>query len=138
VGRFRYVDVNGDGMVTEADRTFLGNPSPKFSGGLNLGGTYKNFDFNFLLYGTYGNKVWNNVKYWTDFYSNYETAKSHIALYDSWTESNHNAKAPIQELDASTSSGAAPNSYFVENGSYLRLRSAQVGYSFTGDWLKKS
>jgi TonB-linked SusC/RagA family outer membrane protein len=138
VGRFRYVDVNGDGMVTEADRTFLGNPSPKFSGGLNLGGSYKSFDFNFLLYGTYGNKVWNNVKYWTDFYANYETAKSHIALYDSWTESNHNAKAPIQELDASTSSGAAPNSYFVENGSYLRLRSAQVGYTFKGNWLKKA
>ncbi|GAA4311449.1 TonB-dependent receptor [Mucilaginibacter gynuensis] len=137
-GRFRYVDVNGDGLITDADKTFLGNPSPKFSGGLNLGGTYKNFDFNILLYGTFGNKVWNNVKYWRDFYANYETAKSKTALYDSWTPDNHNAKAPIQELDASFSSGSVPNSYFVENGTYLRARNAQIGYTFGGEWLKKA
>lgn len=130
VGRFRYQDTNGDGIITDADRTFLGNPSPKFNTGLNLGAAYKNFDFNILLYATIGNKVWNNVKYWRDFYSSFETAKSTTALYDSWTPENHNAKAPIQELDASFSSGSVPNSYFVESGSYLRARNAQLGYTF--------
>lgn len=129
-GRFRYADVNGDGQITDADRTFIGNPNPKFSSGLNLGVSFKNFDFNMLLYGAFGGKVWNNVKYWRDFYSSFETAKSATALYDSWTPQNHNAKAPIQELDASFSSGSVPNSYFVENGSYLRARNAQLGYTF--------
>ncbi|WP_199501942.1 TonB-dependent receptor [Mucilaginibacter conchicola] len=134
-GRFRYVDVNGDGVINDADRTFIGDPNPDFTAGLNLGVTYKNFDFNMLLYGSFGNQIWNNVKYWRDFYSSFETAKSYTALYDSWTPTNHNAKAPIQELDASTSSGSTPNSYFVENGTYLRARNAQIGYTFNN--LKK-
>ncbi|TWR26746.1 TonB-dependent receptor [Mucilaginibacter achroorhodeus] len=135
-GRFRYADVNGDGVVNDADRTFIGDPNPDFTAGLNLGLTYKAFDFNILLYGSFGNQIWNNVKYWRDFYASFETAKSYTALYDSWTPTNHNAKAPIQELDASTSSGSTPNSYFVENGSYVRARNAQLGYTFTN--LKKA
>lgn len=137
VGRFRYKDVNGDGIITDADRTFIGNPNPKVTAGLNLSVNYKNFDASVFLYGSFGGKIWNNVKYWTDFYSSFETAKSHTALYDSWTPTNHNAKAPIQELDASTSSGSTPNSYFVENGTYVRMRNAQIGYSFNLNSLKK-
>jgi TonB-dependent starch-binding outer membrane protein SusC len=71
VGRFRYADVNGDNQITEADRTFLGNPNPDFSYGINIGATYKSFDFGIFLYGTYGNDIWNNVKWWTDFYANF-------------------------------------------------------------------
>lgn len=138
VGRFKYKDVNGDGLITNADRTFIGNPNPKVTAGLNLGVTYKNFDASVFLYGSFGNKLWNNVKYWRDFYSSFQTAKSYTALYDSWTPTNHNAKAPIQELDASTSSGATPNSYFVENGTYVRLRNAQIGYTFNIAGLKKA
>lgn len=138
VGRFRFKDVNGDGIITDADRTFIGNPNPKVTLGLNLGTTYKNFDISVFLYSSLGNKLWNNVKYWTDFYSSFETAKSHTALYDSWTPTHMNAKAPVQELDASFSSGSEPNSYFVENGSYLRLRNAQIGYSFNFPGLKKA
>ncbi|MGV8880477.1 MAG: TonB-dependent receptor [Sphingobacteriaceae bacterium] len=129
-GRFRYADVNGDGIINDADRTFIGDPNPNFTAGLNLGLTFKRLDFNMLVYGSFGGKIWNNVKYWRDFYSSFETAKSKTALYDSWTPENHNAKAPIQELDASTSSGSTPNSYFVENGTYLRARNAQIGYTF--------
>jgi TonB-linked SusC/RagA family outer membrane protein len=129
-GRFRYKDVNGDGIIDDNDRTFIGNPNPNFTAGLNLGFTYKQFDFNMLLYGSFGGKIWNNVKYWRDFYSSFETAKSYTALYDSWTPQNHNAKAPIQELDASVSSGSTPNSYFVESGTYVRARNAQIGYTF--------
>lgn len=137
VGRFKYADINGDGQITAADRTYLGNPNPKFSTGLNLGFNYKQFDFSIFLYGVFGNKVWNNVKYWRDFYSSFETAKSHTALYDSWTPQNHNAKAPIQELGGYFSTNGAPNSYFVENGSYLRAKNTQIGYTFTNGALKK-
>ena len=138
VGRFRYKDVNGDGVITDADRTFIGNPNPKVTAGLNLGVNYKNFDASIFLYGSFGNKLWNSVKYWRDFYASFGTAKSYTALNDSWTPTHQNAKAPIQELDASTSSGATPNSYFVENGTYVRMRNAQVGYTFNIAGLKKA
>ncbi|WP_166094961.1 TonB-dependent receptor [Mucilaginibacter inviolabilis] len=137
VGRFRYKDVNGDGIITSADRTFIGNPNPKITAGLNLGVNYKNFDASVFLYGSFGNKIWNSVKYWRDFYASFGTAKSYTALNDSWTPTHQNASAPIQELDASTSSGATPNSYFVENGTYVRMRNAQIGYTFNLASLKK-
>ncbi|SHN23349.1 TonB-linked outer membrane protein, SusC/RagA family [Mucilaginibacter sp. OK098] len=137
VGRFKYADVNGDGQVTDADRTFLGNPNPKFSTGLNLGVNYKQWDFSIFLYGNFGNKVWNNVKYWRDFYSSFGTAKSHTALYDSWTPTHMNASAPIQELGGYFSTNGAANSYFIENGTYLRAKNAQIGYTFSSAVLKK-
>ncbi|HEX8021696.1 SusC/RagA family TonB-linked outer membrane protein, partial [Mucilaginibacter sp.] len=136
VGRFKYADINGDGKVTADDRTLLGNPNPKFTGGLNLDFTYKNFDLNMFWYGSYGNKIWNDVRWWTDFYANFAGAKSKNALYNSWTPSNTNAKAPIQEIDGSFSTNTVPNSFYVENGSYLRLRNLQVGYTFDPKVLK--
>lgn len=137
VGRFRYADTNGDGQITEADRTFLGNPNPKFSYGLNLGATYKNFDFSVFLYGVSGNKIWNNLKWWHDFTSSFYSAKSYTALYDSWTPEHLNAKAPIQETVGSFSTANVPNSYFVENGGYLRARNVQLGYTLPSSLLQK-
>ncbi len=136
VGRFKYADINGDGKVTADDRTLLGNPNPKFTGGLNLDFTYKAFDLNMFWYGSYGNKIWNDIKWWTDFYANFQGAKSKTALYDSWTPTHQDAKAPIQEVDGSFSTNTVPNSYYVENGSFLRLRNLQVGYTFDPKMLK--
>jgi len=137
VGRFRYADVNGDGEITADDRTILGNPSPSFSYGLNLGLTYKNFDFSIFLYGSQGNKVWNQVSWWTDFYSSFGGAKSHTALYDSWTPTHHNAKVAIQENEGNTATNGAPNSYYIENGSYLRAKNLVLGYTFGKGLLQK-
>lgn len=137
VGRFRYADTNGDGQITDDDRTFLGNPNPKFSYGINLGLTYKSFDFSMFLYGVSGNKIWNNLKWWHDFSSSFYSAKSYTALYDSWTPEHHNAKAPIQETVGSFSSASVPNSYFVENGGYLRARNVQLGYTLPVSLLQK-
>ncbi|WP_240625686.1 SusC/RagA family TonB-linked outer membrane protein [Spirosoma pollinicola] len=137
VGRFRYADTNGDGKITDDDRTFLGNPNPKFSYGLNVGATFKNFDFSIFLYGVSGNKTWNNLKWWHDFSSSFYSAKSHTALYDSWTPDHHDAKAPIQETVGSFSTASVPNSYFIEKGGYLRARNVQVGYTLPGTMLQK-
>ncbi|QEC78711.1 SusC/RagA family TonB-linked outer membrane protein [Mucilaginibacter ginsenosidivorax] len=136
VGRFKYADINGDGKVDAKDRTLLGNPNPKFTGGFNLDFTYKNFDLNMFWYGSYGNKIWNDVRWWTDFYANFAGAKSKTALYDSWTPTHTNAKAPIQEIDGSFSTNTVPNSYYVENGSYLRLKNLQIGYKFAPNLIK--
>jgi TonB-dependent starch-binding outer membrane protein SusC len=129
-GRFRYADLNHDGEITADDRTFLGNPNPKVSYGINLGLTYKAFDFSMFLFGVQGNQLWNQVKWWTDFASSYNGAKSKTALYDSWLPERTNATAPIQEGEGSFSTNAVPNSYYVENGSYLRCKNLQLGYTF--------
>lgn len=136
-GRFRYADVNGDGIITADDRTFLGNANPDFSYGLNLGLAYKNFDVSMFFYGVQGNSIWNQVKWWTDFSSSFSGAKSNTALNNSWLPNRMNAKAPIQETTQSFSTNSVPNSYFVENGSYLRLKNAQIGYTLPVSILQK-
>lgn len=128
-GRFRYADINGDGQIDSDDRTFLGDPNPDFTYGINLGMNFRNWDLSMFLYGSQGNDIWNQVKWWTDFFPNFQGAKSQTALYDSWTPDNPNATAPIQENEGSFSSNAVPNSYYVEDGSYLRLKNLQVGYT---------
>lgn len=136
-GRFRYADVNGDGVITPDDRTRLGDPHPDFTYGLNISANYKNIDASMFFYGSQGNDIWNQVKWWTDFYPSFQGAKSKTALYDSWTPDNHNATAPIQENAASTATNNVPNSYYIEDGSFLRLRSVQVGYSFPTNLLSQ-
>jgi len=137
LGRFRYADIDGDGIITGDDRTFLGDPNPDFTAGLNIELTYKNFDFSMFLYGVYGNDIWNQVKWWNDFYSSFNGAKSSTALYDSWTPTNQNATAPIQETGGSFSTANVPNSYFVEDGSYIRAKNVQLGYSIPNNVLER-
>ncbi|MBS1664170.1 MAG: TonB-dependent receptor [Bacteroidetes bacterium] len=138
VGRFRYADINGDGQVTDADRTFLGNPNPNFNYGINLGAAYKSFDFSIFFYGVSGNQIWNQVRWWTDFYPSFAGAKSHTALYDSWTPTHMNAKAPIQENVGYASTNALPNSYYVESGSYFRAKNAMLGYTLPRELVQKA
>ena len=137
IGRFRYRDVNGDGEITPDDRTFLGNPNPDFTYGLNLGFNYKSFDVSMFFYGSQGNDIWNQVKWWTDFYPGFVGAKSKTALYDSWTPNNKDAKVAILEEDQTLSNNQVPNSYFVEDGSYLKLKNLQVGYSLPTSLLER-
>ncbi|HEY4966229.1 MAG TPA: SusC/RagA family TonB-linked outer membrane protein, partial [Puia sp.] len=137
VGRFRYQDVNKDGQVDDNDRTFIGNPNPKFNYGLDLGVTYKNFDFSVFFYGVYGNQIWNQVRWWTDFQASFSGGKSKTALYDSWTPTHMNAKAPIQETVGYASTNLLPNSYYIENGSYLRCKNMMLGYTFNSAMMQK-
>lgn len=137
IGRFRYADINHDGQINGDDRTFLGNPNPKISYGINLGLTYKNFDFSIFLYGVHGNQIWNNIRWWMDFPGPFEGAKSKTALYDSWLPDRKNARAPIQESASTFSTNNVPNSYFVENGAYLRAKNIQLGYTFPKDMLSR-
>jgi TonB-linked SusC/RagA family outer membrane protein len=136
VGRFRYADVNGDNQITDSDRTFLGNPNPKFSYGLNLHLTYGQFDMSMFFYGVQGNNLWNVTKFWTDF-SGFAEAKSKTALYDSWSPTHQNAKVSIPETGQYQSTNGAPNSYYVENGSYLKLKNIEIGYTLPASMLKK-
>ncbi|MBS1602793.1 MAG: TonB-dependent receptor [Bacteroidetes bacterium] len=138
VGRWRYADVDGDGQVTDADRTFIGNPNPDFNYGINLGAAYKGFDFSVFFYGVHGNQIWNMVRWWTDFYPSFGGGKSHTALYDSWTPGHMNARAPVQENAGFASTNGSPNSYYIESGSYFRAKNAMLGYTLPRDLVKKA
>jgi hypothetical protein len=136
-GRFKYADVDGDKKITDADRTFFGNPNPKFTYGLNIAVSYKNFDFSTFLYGSYGNDVINYVKYWTDFPQVFGGNISKDAVYNSWTPTNLNPKVPILEQAPSFSTTTVFNSWYMEKGSYLRCKQMQVGYTIPTSTLKR-
>jgi TonB-linked SusC/RagA family outer membrane protein len=135
-GRFKYRDVNGDGQITPDDRTFFGNPNPKFTYGLNLNVAYKKFDFTMLLYGSQGNDVFNSQTYQTGVWDSYMDAKSNDLLFNSWTPDNLNPKLPIAQ-NASTFSTSGDVSFYKENGSFLKCRSVILGYTFNADLLNK-
>lgn len=135
-GRFKYQDINGDHKITDADRTFLGNPNPNFTYGFNLSGSYKGFDLSAVLYGSHGNKVFNYVKYWTNFYSSLTGNKSRDLLYNSWSPTNLTPAAPKAEAVSTFSTDAQVNSYYVESGSFLKCRVLQIGYTFGAKQLK--
>jgi len=128
-GRFKYADLNKDGKINDDDRTFIGNPNPDFTYGFNLSATYKNFDFSMFLYGSQGNDLVSVIRWWTDFYQSFGGVKSKDLLYNSWTPQNLNAKTPRAETVSNFSTNGVPNSYYVENGSYLRCKSLLIGYT---------
>jgi len=134
VGKYRYKDTDGDGTITDADRTFLGDPHPDFTYGFNFDASYKNFDLSFFLQGVQGNKMINMVRRWIDF-NNQAGNRSLRMLNDSWTPENPNASLPI--LDANDSRSQQPSSYFVEDASYLRLKNITIGYTFPSSPLAK-
>jgi len=129
-GRFRYADIDGDNQITPEDRTFLGSPHPNFTSGLNLSFRYNNWDLRMSFFGSQGADVWNQTKWWTHFRSGFQGAKSVAALEDSWKpgQDNANATVPIQETQRTVSTNQVPNSFFVEDADYIRLRNLQLGY----------
>ena len=135
-GRFKYRDVNGDGVITPADRTFLGSPNPDFTYGINLGLNYKGFDLSTIFYGSQGNEIVNTIRSYTHFYAGYIGNKSNVLL-NAWTPQNTNTTVPVIETGASLSTSGVLNSYFVEDGSYLRMRSLILGYTLKPTILQK-
>lgn len=137
-GHFKFADVNGDKVINSDDRTSIGNPHPDLTLGLNLNFGYKNFDLLATIYSSIGNDVLNLDRRVMDF--NYmDFWRGSRRLYESWgsphLEDNANAKMPIAEIFDQVSQ--LPSSYYIEDGSYVRLRNLQLGYTFPGTSVKK-
>lgn len=137
LGRFKYRDVNGDGTIDQNDRTLIGNPHPDFTYGFNVNLAYKNFDFTLFLQGSQGNDLYNFTKYFSDFSGVFFQSGKGTAVLDAWSPSNPNGSVPA--LSSGTpNKEVEPNSYFVEDGSYLRFKNVQLGYtlpsSITDKW----
>lgn len=137
LGRFRYEDVNGDGKITVDDRTFIGSPVPKFTGGVNLRFNYKGFDLATYLYTSLGNKIFNLSKWYTDFYPSFPGAAISSRVKDSWTPGNTTTMQPIFEDVGNISTNLAPNSFYVEDGSFLRMQNITLGYTLPNGTLDR-
>jgi TonB-linked SusC/RagA family outer membrane protein len=136
-GRFKFEDVNGDKVITPEDRIFLGNPVPDFTGGMNFTLGYKGFDLSAYLYTSIGNEIWNQSRWFTDFYQTFEGAAKSSRLLEAWTPQNLDATIPIVERVSNFSNANVANSHYVEDGSYLRLQNLTLGYSAPASVLQK-
>lgn len=137
-GRFKFTDVNGDGVISDLDRTYIGSPHPDFISGLNLNVGYKQFDLAAIFYASVGNDIANVLRRSTDF-NFFQKNRSKRRLYESWgspyLDDNMNAKMPIAEIGDATSQ--LPSTYFIEDGSFFRLQNLQIGYSFPKQFLNR-
>ena len=130
-GRIKFRDVNGDGEITLADRTIIGNPHPDVTAGLDLGLRWRAWDFNATLFGSFGNDIFDVQK---EFYvfRQFQSNVRRDLLTDSWTPQNPNAKYP--RLDESDTYSPQISSFYVEDGSYVRLRNVELGYTVPSTW----
>ena len=137
VGGLKYADLDGNGVITDADQTWIYNPVPKFSYGLNIALNYKNFDLSMFWQGVCDKDVYNNQKFQTDFWGvNDPGSNKGERLLDAWTTANTGSTIPALST-MNTADEGRTSSYFVENGSYLKLRTLQFGYSLPQSLLSK-
>ena len=137
VGGLKYADLDGDGRITAADQTWIFNPVPDLSFGLNVELMYKNFDLTMFWQGVAGQDVYNNQKFQTDFWSITDAGSNKgNRLLDAWHPGNTSSTIPALTTNNTSDEGRA-STYFVENGSYAKLRTLQVGYSLPQSVLDK-
>ena len=142
VGRIRFVDVNGDGVITAADRTIIGSPHPDFTSGLDLGFKMGAWDFSATVFGSFGGQIFDAQK---DFYVFRDFSTN--VMKDRLTNSfclpgdegcthpyDQNAKYP--RLDQFDAASGVISSYYVESATYVRLRTVQVGWQVPANLLK--
>ena len=133
LGRIRYKDLNGDGMITEADQDWIYDPTPDFTWGLNVYLEYKNFDFTMFWQGVQGVDVdCRGYKSQTDFWANTNINVPYlnkgVRVLDAWTPTNSGSDIPALTT-ADTNREGRVSSYYIENGSFVKLRTIQLGYN---------
>lgn len=143
-GDIRYVDTDGNGTFDiDKDRTYSGSPWPKFEGGLLWNASYKNFSFSMQWYGVAGNKLYNRPLYTMDHFDPGELTNYRSGV-SPWTSANRDTDLPRigiiddQHPDAGLTDNARPQTdRWLEDGSYLRLRNLEIGYTFPARLLNR-
>ncbi|WP_394975472.1 SusC/RagA family TonB-linked outer membrane protein [uncultured Croceitalea sp.] len=129
-GDFRRVDINGDGQINNDDRTNLGSPIPDFTYGINFNGTYKNWDFGLNFNGVQGNEIYNAQLFTGTFFLDGNKFGFLRNAFGSPGADNATTNIPRASLP-NAAGNQLPSDFFVEDGSYLRLRSIEIGYDLT-------
>ncbi len=132
-GDCKFADLNGDGKIDTDDRTDLGNPFPWLTGGLNFSCDWKGIDLTLFFQGSYGSEIYNATRLRTEGAGDEATLST--TMRDVWTTSNPTGTvanpngSPMNTEDSSR---------YIEDGSYLRLKDLQIGYSFPRKWIEKA
>ena len=130
-GDLRYVDSDGNGELDANDKVYKGSYQPDFEIGFNIDATYKNFDFSAQFFGVSGNTIYNGQKQYA-----YST-KRHRDLVNSWTDNNPTSNIPTPRSNIEHPNVQTSSDYFLEDGSFLRLRNIILGYSLKTTLLDK-
>ncbi len=137
VGGLKYADLDGNGIINEWDQTWIFSPVPDFSWGLNIDLAYHDFDLSMFWQGVAGQDVYNNQKFQTDFFSITDPGSNKgNRMLNAWTQANKASTIPALTTNNTGNEGRA-SSYFVENGSYAKLRQVQLGYKLPQRILEK-
>ena len=138
LGRMMWKDLNGDGVITEADQDWIYNPVPAVAFGLNIYLEYKGFDLTLFFQGVGGVDVYSDLKKETDIFAgiNIEKLNKGTRLLDAWSPLNYNSTIPAL-TNHDTNNEQRINSYWVEDGSYCKLRNLQLGYNLPKSALEK-
>lgn len=137
LGRIRYRNLNNDDAITDKDQTWIGDPFPDFTYGLNINLTYKNFDLSLYFQGIQNVEVDNIVKRTSDFWSVSDTRSNKTArLLTAWDPiTNPSSNIPAMTTNNKNDEGRL-STYFIEDGSYLKFRNVQLGYNLPQTLLK--
>ncbi len=138
LGRIRWKDLNHDGAITEADQDWIYNPVPDFTYGLNIYLQYKQFDLSMFWQGVQGVDVISDLKKETDIWAglNIGFLNKGTRLLDAWTPANNSSNIPALSLSDNNNEKRV-SSYWVENGSFVKLRTIQLGYNVPESLAKK-
>lgn len=128
-GELLYRDLNNDGKISASDRTYIGDPNPKFVYGLTNSFSWKNFDLSIFIQGTYGNDIFNASRMETE--GMYDGRNQTTVVLDRWRVPGQNTHVPKAGFNMKNST------YFVEDGSYLRVKNVSLGYAIAPDRLKR-
>jgi len=133
-GDVKFKDNFKDGRIDEKDRVYLGSAIPKLTAGINFAANYKNFDLSVFFQGTYGNKIYSQLNQDIEgFYRGFTVTQRYFD--NRWTGEGTSNTQPRASWNAK-SNNAMPSSRFLEDGSYLRLKNLQFGYSIPDKLIK--
>jgi TonB-linked SusC/RagA family outer membrane protein len=137
-GDIRFVDKNGDGIISNEDREFAGSPYPDFTYGITFNASYKGFDLNLFAQGVQGNKLFNALKYTN---MNASVGTNFNMLHDilnAWTPQNSNSDIPRITADDANGNYGTTSDWYIENGSYLRIKNVTLGYTLPAALTKRA
>ncbi|WP_439487752.1 SusC/RagA family TonB-linked outer membrane protein [Algoriphagus sp.] len=131
LGDLKYTDVNGDDQINDDDRVYAGDGNPKWTIGFTFSPSYRNFDLMLQLYGSYGNQIYNVIK------SNAYAHKRHVDVLNAWNPSNTTSTIPTPRGSLSHANYRSRSDYYLEDGSFLRVRNVQLGYTIPASFLDR-
>ncbi len=137
VGRLKYRDLDGNGVIDENDQCIIGDPNPDFSAGLNLDFRYKNFTLSTFFTGEFGFDVYNTTKRQLDFMSyGISSTNRGVGVLDAWSETNRDATIPALSV-VDNNNETRMSTYFVEDGTYVKMKYVKLSYNFPEKIAKK-